>query len=41
MVAMGDLERAALLGKAAVAPLAELLTQAGYQKRVVAVELLG
>jgi len=37
LVALGDLNRAAILGRAAVAPLAEVLKDAAYQRRVVAV----
>jgi HEAT repeat protein len=41
LVALGELERAAMLGKAAVKPLAELLKESAYPKRVAAVDLLG
>jgi HEAT repeat protein len=41
LVALGELERAAMLGKAAVKPLAGLLQESTSQERVLAIELLG
>jgi HEAT repeat protein len=41
IVALGDLERAALLGKVAVGPMSELVTQVDCPKRMLAVDLLG
>jgi HEAT repeat protein len=40
LVARGELDRAAILGKAAVVPLSEMLKNAAYQHRVVAVNRL-
>ncbi len=40
LVALGDLDRAAILGKVAIGPLSEALRQGTYQKRVKAVHRL-